>query len=268
MPPDNASAGKGLVADYAALDSSDQSSALITRLEDNEDHPMWFAARLRSHQLLGAKAEDYVLDVGCGPGRAVAELRSQGVHAVGVDISQRVIDRARERFPEAEFHVGPAEKLSFPNGVFNSYRAERLYRHLSDPAPALAEAYRVLAPGGRIVLMDLVPELGLIDADDVVMTHNWAQAYADALGNRWFCHQAGSLLVDSGFVQVDAELYASMQTSYVSQGEAIPRAALAAGVATSDQVSAWVAEQRRRSEVGRYFQMRPFVLWSARKSPA
>ena len=48
--------------------------------------------------------------------------------------------------------------------------------------------------------MDLVPELGLMDTDDVTMTHNWAQAYADSLGNRWFCHQAGSLLVDTGFV--------------------------------------------------------------------
>src|SRR5215207_5632304 len=116
--------GAALVANYSAVDSSSQVKPLIARLERNEEHPMWARARRRSHELLGARAGTRVLDVGCGTGRAVAELRQDGVHATGVDSSERMIERARIRFPDGDFRVATAEALPFDNGHFLGYRAE------------------------------------------------------------------------------------------------------------------------------------------------
>ena len=257
--------GSVLVAGYGSVDASGQADRLVSRQEHQEEHPMCTGPRRRSYELLGVGPGDRVLDVGCGPGRAVAELQERGVDAIGLDISQRMIERARNRFPNGEFRAGAAEGLPFADDIFQGYRAERVYRHLEDPTTALAEAWRVLARGGRIVLVDLMPEAGLVDADDVPRTYAWAQAAADSIVNRWFCHQAGSLLVDAGFTAVAAELQSYLVTEYLEAAEAIVFAAVEAGRATPEEAHAWIAEQRRRAKAGRYFQLRPFVLWSARK---
>ena len=91
-----------------------------------------------------------VLDVACGPGYAAAAAAARGATAIGVDFSSEMIKQARSRYPGIEFQEGDAEQLAFENSSFDAVVLNFGMLHLARPERALAEAYRVLCPGGRV----------------------------------------------------------------------------------------------------------------------
>lgn len=96
------------------------------------------------------------LDLGCGPGFYARELLDRGAAAVvGADASATMVDLARRRCPEAaEFRVHDLEApLDWAaDGSFDLIVMALVLHHLDDRAGALAEVYRALAPGGRVVV--------------------------------------------------------------------------------------------------------------------
>jgi len=94
-----------------------------------------------------------VLDLGCGTGRTTGPLADRGYDVVGVDISEEMVARARERHPGVTFRVDDATDLSFDDGtfdyvLFSYYGIDCLVPEAARLA-AMAEAHRVLQPGGR-----------------------------------------------------------------------------------------------------------------------
>jgi len=103
---------------------------------------------------------EHVLDVACGTGlvslAAAMSVRPEG-RVTGVDISERMVDRARIRAREknvsnVSFERMDAERLDFPDGAFDVVLCALGMMYLPDPAKALREMARVLRPGGRIAL--------------------------------------------------------------------------------------------------------------------
>ncbi|WP_306307639.1 class I SAM-dependent methyltransferase [Nocardia paucivorans] len=76
---------------------------LIALLDTADRLPSAVALRARSYDLLNAGPGTSAVDVGCGAGRAVAELAERGVRAIGVDPSEPMLAAARSRWPEADF---------------------------------------------------------------------------------------------------------------------------------------------------------------------
>ena len=97
---------------------------------------------------------DRFLDLGCGLGAAVERAASRGADVAGVDPSPAMVDQARQRVPRATFAVGSAEDIPFPDGAFTVVIAVATYHHWADPVAGLAEVHRVLAPGGRFLLVE------------------------------------------------------------------------------------------------------------------
>jgi SAM-dependent methyltransferase len=91
-----------------------------------------------------------ILDVGCGTGTLLAALAGRG-RVFGVDASPEMLAAARRKAPRAGLKEGRAEALPFKDGWFDRV-VFQLVLHLVDRPKALAEAHRVLAPGGRIVI--------------------------------------------------------------------------------------------------------------------
>lgn len=99
-------------------------------------------------------ANDRFLDVGCGPGAALEEAAARGARVAGVDPSPSMVDRASRRVPEADVRVGSAEDLPFPDDNFTVVVNVASFHHWADRDEGLREILRVLAPGGRLHVME------------------------------------------------------------------------------------------------------------------
>lgn len=98
--------------------------------------------------LLGV--EGRVLEVGCGAGGMAKALKAYrpDLDVYGCDISRKAIQAARESPGRVAFEIGDALSLPFDTAGFSAVVMFDVLEHLSDPGQALAEAWRILAPGG------------------------------------------------------------------------------------------------------------------------
>lgn len=102
-----------------------------------------------------------VLDVATGTaGVAIALARATDAEIIGVDISEPMLERGRERVDAAgldrriSLQRARAEQLPFPDGSFDAVTFTYLLRYVADPAAALAELARVLRPRGGMASLD------------------------------------------------------------------------------------------------------------------
>ena len=93
-----------------------------------------------------------VLDLGCAFGFATRMLRRRGYEAVGVDSSPAYIARARRADPRTTYLVADAAHVPLPDASFDGLLLLDVLEHLPDERAALAEAARLLVPGGTLVL--------------------------------------------------------------------------------------------------------------------
>lgn len=138
------------------------------RLYDLLGH-VFFAGRRRRvlrqvAALSGAGPGDRVLDVGCGTGhltRIMARAVGPGGSALGVDPSWEALARARRvtRARNCSFAEGRAESLDALDGSFDVVVSSLMVHHLPGQAraQAIGEMFRVLRPGGRVVVADFRP---------------------------------------------------------------------------------------------------------------
>ena len=123
-------------------------------LRDASAHPTITDALVRLADLSGRP----VLDVGCGPGRLLADLSARhAVRPIGVDRSAAMIAAARAALGAgAELRVGPAEQLPFGDDEIER-AVSTMAVHLMDRPRAFAELRRVLPDGGRLAVASADP---------------------------------------------------------------------------------------------------------------
>ncbi|RNF80020.1 methyltransferase domain-containing protein [Streptomyces botrytidirepellens] len=248
-----------------AVEEHRDAKALLAVLDSADQMPSATRLRARSYELLSLVPDSTVVDVGCGAGRAVAELAERGVHAVGVDPSPRMLAAARKRWSQAEFREAGAEDLPFDDGSVRGYRADKVFHVLLEPGRAVAEARRVLCPGGRIVLVGQDWDAIMIDSADAALTRTIVHARADLLGTPRAGRQYRSLLLAGGFDDVTVEVHTSVFTDppMLSLLARLAEPACVSGAVGRDQADEWLAEQRRRAEGGRFLVAIPFFVASA-----
>jgi len=116
----------------------------------------------------GLRADDVVVDVGCGPGEAVRVASEYLVHGrvIGVDPTPAMIRIAREQTlghtcaDRIRFTEGPAEQLPLESETASVVLAINSLHHWAEPHAGLDEVWRVLAPGGRFFIGDEETEGG------------------------------------------------------------------------------------------------------------
>jgi SAM-dependent methyltransferase len=127
---------------------------------------------------LGLQPGQDVLDIGSGPGflaSEMAEAVGPGGSVRGIDPSDAMLSLARRRRPATgaalvEFGPGQATGIPFPDRTFDVVTSTQVYEYVEDIRAALAEAYRVLRPNGRLLVLDT-------DWDSVV----WRSSDADRM---------------------------------------------------------------------------------------
>jgi len=95
-----------------------------------------------------------VLDLGCGTGQLALRLTDElpDVRIVGCDFSVGMLRHARARTRRARWVCGDAGRLPFCDDAFDAIVSTEAFHWFPDPAAALAECFRVLAPGGRLLV--------------------------------------------------------------------------------------------------------------------
>ncbi len=120
-----------------------------------------------------------VLDVGTGPARIPIALcrADRHVRVLGVDLSGPMLDLGRRNSADAEltdrirFARGDAKNLPFPDGRFEGVVSNTIVHHIPEPAPALVEMARLVAPGGTLMVRDLARPADEATLDALVELH-------------------------------------------------------------------------------------------------
>lgn len=92
-----------------------------------------------------------ILDFGCGDGQFVHRVAGEGFDIKGVDVSPEAIHRAKKRFPLIDVREA-GDTIPFPAETFDTVTAIDVMEHILDIEGTLEELYRVLRPGGHLLI--------------------------------------------------------------------------------------------------------------------
>jgi ubiquinone/menaquinone biosynthesis C-methylase UbiE/DNA-binding transcriptional ArsR family regulator len=115
---------------------------------------------------LTARPIESFLDAGTGTGRMLELIAPHAGRAIGIDVSPDMLAIARDRLlraniSNAQVRLGDTYRLPFPNGAagsgFDVVLFHQVLHYLDDPQHAVAEAARVMAPGGKLLIADFAP---------------------------------------------------------------------------------------------------------------
>jgi ubiquinone/menaquinone biosynthesis C-methylase UbiE len=156
-------------------------------------------------------ASSRILEVGCGSGNYLGALAaSAGCSCLGIDPSEEMLARARERFPGMRFQGGRAEGLEFPPERFDLVFSVDAIHHVTDCPRYFGEAWRVLAPGGKVCT---VTDSEWIIRHRQPLAHYFPDTVAVDLGRypavadlEEAMHQAGFVAVNRNMVEFRYEL--------------------------------------------------------------
>jgi demethylmenaquinone methyltransferase/2-methoxy-6-polyprenyl-1,4-benzoquinol methylase len=106
---------------------------------------------------------DRVLDACCGTGDLALAARVHGAgEVVGLDFSEKMLDRARTKGPEIEWVQGDVLALPFEDASFDSATVGFGIRNVDDLEAGLRELRRVLRPGGRLAILEITTPSGVL----------------------------------------------------------------------------------------------------------
>ncbi len=224
--------------------------------------------RARIRAKVAPKRGEHGLDIGCGSGLLSCELaRDVGPsgRVVGIDTSSDMVVVSAERARRSalagrtEFAVGDAVELHFPAQNFDFATAVQVYEYVADLPRALSEAYRVLKPGGLLVVMDSDWDSCVWQADDAdrharvlrAWEAHFVHPHLPALLPRLLGH-AGFAVKSLSVVPI-VNLHPDDTTYSGSMIDVIARFVSRKAGITEDVAQAWADDVRGQDLHGRYF---------------
>jgi ubiquinone/menaquinone biosynthesis C-methylase UbiE len=226
------------------------------RAADPRQHELWQDFLARAPRMSGAR----VLEVGCGTGIITAKIADlPGVtETVGVDPSPGFITRARDRAPGLPFHVADGRALPFDDATFDGVVFATTLCHVPAPELALAEARRVLRPGGYVLIYDgdyatTTVALGEHDPLQACAAAAIAALVHDPYLVRRLTRLAGAAGFDPGDLRSHGYLDINPPTYLPSMINVGVDALTAAGVLSAATAEALRDETHHRAETHRFF---------------
>ena len=120
-----------------------------------------YGSRFTTAAMLSLLPDNYVVaDLGCGTGPLTAELAGYVKQVIAVDNSAAMLKAAQKRLnglDNVDLRSGDLESLPIEDGVCNAAMMVLVLTYLAAPQTAVCEMARILKPGGKVVLIDLLP---------------------------------------------------------------------------------------------------------------
>lgn len=216
-------------------------------------------------EALAARPGERVADVGCGPGFVVADVREAVGDAgtvVGIDNSPQMLALAAARCagrPGVEFRPGDAAAVPLEAGSADAAVCVQVLEYVPDVAAALGELFRIVRPGGRVVVWDVDwATVSWFSADPQRM-RRVLTAWDEHLAHPSLPLTLGAALRTAGFedVRMEAHPFAATgpfapETYGAGISPLIARFAAGRGGVSAEEAHAWEAEQHALGEEGRY----------------
>jgi arsenite methyltransferase len=241
-------------------------ASMGARLEGLYASPQIVAQRRRFRELLRIRPGESGVDVGCGVGHLSCELADDvgpSGRITGVDASADMLAgavarvHARRLDGQVALREGDAVALGLADASADFVVAVQTYSYVADVGAAIAEAARVLRPGGRLGVLETDWDLCVYGSPDVGLMRR-------IFDGRWrFEHahlprELNRLFVDAGLTPTHAEAFALLETSYDADSFGAGMLAIGRNAAVRHGVDrtaadAWVAEVRERGTAGDWF---------------
>ena len=173
--------------------------------------------RRATREILALKPGEHVLDVGSGPGFLAAEMAEEvgpEGRVAGVDPSESMLALACRNAPGAEFRAGGAIELPFPDASFDAVVSTQVLEYVEDVAAALAEARRVLRPGGRVLVLDTDWDSTVWRTAEPERMRRVMAAWAEHLADPYLPRRLPRLLREAGLTLTHASVLAILNHPY------------------------------------------------------
>ena len=214
---------------------------------------------------LGLEPGQHVLDIGCGPGLLLRDLAltvgPEG-RAAGFDQSEPMLAVARRRcedLPQTSFEQGDAARLPYPDASFDAVVTTQVYEYVPDIPGALAEARRVLRPGGRLAVLDTDYDSLVVHTGDPDRLARVLDAWDEHFVHRGLPRTLGAQMKAAGFRVRDRRAIPMLNPEHHRNAFSWHLTKMIAGFSagrracTKDDAKGWLAELEQLGREGRYF---------------
>jgi arsenite methyltransferase len=204
-------------------------------------------------EALALQPGERVLDIGAGPGFLACEIAElvgeQGlVHGIDPSESMLAIADHREHAPGSaptEFRDGDAVALPYPDESFDAAVSTQVYEYVEDMPAALAEARRVLRPGGRLLILDTDWDSIVWRSSDRDRMRRVLAAWDEHLADPHLPARLTGLLEDAGFTIAERTTIPLFNPTYASDTYSVGLMGFISGFVvgrngvTEDEARAW-----------------------------
>jgi arsenite methyltransferase len=220
--------------------------------------------RARLLDVLALQPGEHVLDVGPGPGHYAFEMASavgDAGRVSGVDNAKDSIETAQRRcagLANVSFDLGDAVDLPFAEATFDAAISTQTFEYLPDVGAALGEMFRVLKPGGRVLIHDTEWDAWVWHSRDRARMHRIMEVWDHHLADPHLPQTLGAKLTAAGFKDVGVEPLVHVETTYDPASMSAILIKFVTGYVTSQgiaesEAAAWADDLRAQGSRGDYF---------------
>ena len=242
-------------------------AANIVRMERMYSSAPIVEQRARTRAALGLSPGEHGLEVGCGIGFLACEMAHEvgaSGQVVGLDNSPDLIAAAQARAEREDlasrlnFVVGDATRLDFPSSAFDFVVAVQVYLYVTEIELALAEAVRVLKPGGRLAVVDTDWDSCVWLTGNRVRHRRVLEARLRELGQPHLAPVLPALLRRAGVSLVSVEVHPILNLRYEPESLSAGLIESTPGIVTKygidpAEAEAWANDLKSRTSEGEYF---------------
>lgn len=220
--------------------------------------------RMRTLGLLAPQNGEHIVDIGCGPGLLTHDLAVEvgaAGRVLGVDNSPAMLELAARRCESlSQVELMETDAASLPgDAVFDAATCLQVLLYVEDPGAALAEIYRVLKPGGRVVIMETDWHGMVLSSSDQALTARMTAAWDYKVPSPNLPTRLAPLLRRHGFGAIRVEAFPILSTSYRREGYAggmlanFARLARDEGTVSDAESRRWLDELKRQHTDDAFF---------------